>query len=147
MNNNNNINVLFISWRTFYLSHHHLRPSPTSRHAILAFLTPVLLDFIELKFQGKNVSSFKTHQKAIWVAIASLILYCFAYEAELRLLGYSRVISRGMVVLGSVSSVSLTSILFLGNGRHVFYQLYALFLESESAVIRHRFQMVWNWVY
>ncbi|GMP95097.1 hypothetical protein CsSME_00044273 [Camellia sinensis var. sinensis] len=145
--NHNNINVLFFSWRTFYLSHHHRRPPPTSRHAVLAFLAPVLLDFIELKFQGKNVSSFETHQKAIWVAIASLILYCFAYEAKLRLPAYSRVIRRGMVLLGSVSSVSLTSILFSGNGRHVFYLLYALFLASESAVIRHRFQMVWNWVY
>ncbi|KAL7182235.1 hypothetical protein ACSBR1_041025 [Camellia fascicularis] len=144
---NNNINVLFISWRTFYPSHHHRRPLPTSRHAVLAFLAPVLLDFIELKFQGKNVSSFETHQRAIWVAIASLILYCFAYEAKLRLPAYSRIIRRGMVVFGSVSSVSLTSILFPGNGRHVFYLLYALFLASESAVIRRRFQMVWNWVY
>ncbi|KAL7203807.1 hypothetical protein ACSBR2_016957 [Camellia fascicularis] len=101
MNNNNNINVLFISWRTFHLSHHHLRPPPTSRHAVLAFLASVLLDFIELKFQGKNASSFEMHQKAIWVAIASLILYCFAYEAELRLSAYSRIIHRGMVVLGS----------------------------------------------
>ncbi|GMP42743.1 hypothetical protein CsSME_00012382 [Camellia sinensis var. sinensis] len=150
MNNNNNINVFFISWRTFYLSHHHLRSPPTSRHAVLAFFAPVLLDFIELKFQGKNTSSFEMHQKAIWVAIASLILYCFAYEAELRLPelpAYSCVIRRGMVVLGSVSSISLTSILFPGNGRHVFYLLYALVLASESAVIRHRFQMAWSWVY
>ncbi|KAL7233639.1 hypothetical protein ACSBR1_017283 [Camellia fascicularis] len=57
------------------------------------------------------------HQKAIWVAIASLILYCLAYEAELRLPAYSRLIRRGMVVLGSVSSVSLTSILFPENHR------------------------------
>ncbi|KAL7212859.1 hypothetical protein ACSBR2_015535 [Camellia fascicularis] len=147
MKNNKNINVLFISWRTFYLSHYHFRPPPTSRHAVVAFLAPMLLDLIELKFQEKNVSSFETHQKAFWVAIASLILYCFAYEAELRLLAYSRVICHGMVVLGSVSSVSLTSILFPSIGRHVFYLLYALFLASESAVIHYRFQMVWTWVY
>ncbi|CAL5355537.1 unnamed protein product [Camellia sinensis] len=104
--NHNNINVLFFSWRAFYLSHHHRRPPPTSRHAVLAFLAPVLLDFIELKFQGKNVSSFETHQKAIWVAIASLILYCFAYEAKLRLPAYSRIIRRGMTcVLSVVCSV------------------------------------------
>ncbi|KAL7188639.1 hypothetical protein ACSBR1_038488 [Camellia fascicularis] len=145
MNNNNiNINVFFVNSRSFYLSHPHLRPPPTSHHAVL---TPMLLAFIQLKFQGQNVSSFEMYQKAIWVTTISIILYCFAYEAELQLPAYSRVICRGMIVLVSVSLVSLTSILFPGNGRHVFYLFYALFLASESAMIRHRFQMVWNWVY
>ncbi|CAL5360772.1 unnamed protein product [Camellia sinensis] len=145
--NNNNINVLFVNSRSFYLSHHHLRPPRTSHHTFLAVLTQMLIAFIQLKFQGQNVSSSEMYQKATRVATVSLILYCFAYEAELRLPAYSHVIRRGMMVLGSVSSVSLTSILFPGNGRHVFYLLYALFLASESAVIRHQFQMVWNWVY
>ncbi|GMQ04838.1 hypothetical protein CsSME_00050117 [Camellia sinensis var. sinensis] len=145
--NNNNINVLFVNSRSIFLSHPHLRPPPTSHHAILTVLTQMLLAFIQLKFQGQNVSSFETYQKAIWVTTVSLILYCFAYEAEFQLPAYSRVIRRGMIVLGSVSSVSLTSIIFPSNGRRVFYLLYALFLASKSAMIRHRFQMAWNWVY
>ncbi|KAL7212635.1 hypothetical protein ACSBR2_015339 [Camellia fascicularis] len=142
--NNNNINILFVNLRSFYLSHPHLQPPPTSHHAVLVVLTQMLLAFIQLKFQGQNVSSFEMYQKAIWVTTVSLILYCFAYEAELRLPAYSCVIRRGMIVLGSISSAPLTSIIFPSNGRHVFYPLYAPFMASESAVIRHRFQMVWN---
>ncbi|KAL7188593.1 hypothetical protein ACSBR1_038458 [Camellia fascicularis] len=81
------------------------------------FIIKMLLAFIQLKFQGQNVSSFEAYQKAIWVTTVSLILYCFTYEAELRLLAYSRVIRRGTIVLGSVSSVSLTSIFFPENHR------------------------------
>ncbi|KAL7167196.1 hypothetical protein ACSBR2_037801 [Camellia fascicularis] len=49
---------------------------------------------------------------AIWVAIASLILYGFAYEAELQLPAYSRVIRRGMVVLGSTCLLSVVCSVF-----------------------------------
>ncbi|KAL7212862.1 hypothetical protein ACSBR2_015538 [Camellia fascicularis] len=125
MNNNNNVNVLFVNSRSFYLSYPHLRPPPTSHHAVLAVLAQMLLAFIQLKFQGQNVSSFETYQKAIWVATVSLILYCFANEVKLQLPAYSRVIRRGMIVLGIVSSVSLTSILFPENHRLSFVRIEA----------------------
>ncbi|GMP95756.1 hypothetical protein CsSME_00044679 [Camellia sinensis var. sinensis] len=59
--------------------------SSASCHVILAFIVPALLNFVQIKYQGKNdISPFGTHPKSVSVSIASLLLYCFAYDAELR---------------------------------------------------------------
>ncbi|KAL7199443.1 hypothetical protein ACSBR2_021669 [Camellia fascicularis] len=53
--------------------------SSDSCHAVLAFILPLLLSLLQLKYQGnKDISPFDTHPTYVLVAIASLLLYCFA---------------------------------------------------------------------
>ena len=56
---------------------------PSSRHAILVFVVPIIVSLIEVKYQGKHDSPFEPHPKTIMVAIVTLLLYCLAYGAEI----------------------------------------------------------------
>ncbi|KAL7199436.1 hypothetical protein ACSBR2_021662 [Camellia fascicularis] len=77
------INVAFISSESYFLQQQLAPPTPC-RHAIFIFLVPLLLKFLQLQCQGQVASQFETYPKAMFVAIATLILYFFAYDAELR---------------------------------------------------------------
>ncbi|KAI8546643.1 hypothetical protein RHMOL_Rhmol07G0135500 [Rhododendron molle] len=105
--------------------HHHQRqhilPSTSSCHGVLAFVIPVLLSLIQLKYQGNQTSPFATHPKSTGFAVVSLLLYCLAYDAEARAISsvpsrprptYSWIPARAMAVFGSLSMASLASILF-----------------------------------
>jgi hypothetical protein len=112
--------------------------SPSSRHAILVFIVPILINLIEVKFEGKHYSPFETHPKTIMVAIVSLLLYCLAYGAEL---GFSpqsptskvaRVLcSSFMTFFGSLSLASLASILLPDCLQFVLYIVHLLISMGE----------------
>lgn len=59
------------------------RLSPNSCHAVLAFILPLLVAFLALKYVGKVVTPFETHPKTMQFAIGSLLVYCLAYGAQL----------------------------------------------------------------
>ena len=143
------VNVAFFSTRIFLLQEHATPPTPY--HAIFAFLVLVLLDFLKLRYLGMNSSPFQTHPKSMSAAIASLLAYCLAYDAEPSFssihpaFAYARVIRRAKVIFGLLCSVSLSSILFPDSIQVVLYSLFVLFLASELA--HHQLQMTWNWFY
>ncbi|KAL3730741.1 hypothetical protein ACJRO7_027724 [Eucalyptus globulus] len=45
-------------------------------HTILIFIVPILINFIEMKYQGKPNSPFDTHPITIFLSIFNLLLYC-----------------------------------------------------------------------
>ncbi|KAL7182717.1 hypothetical protein ACSBR1_041409 [Camellia fascicularis] len=144
------INVAFLSMTHYYFSQG--LHSSASCHAILAFILPLLLSFLQLKYQGnKNRSPFDTHPKSVGVSIASLLLYCFVYDAELRSSEnhrhqtYAFIARRGMVCFGWLAVVSLASILLPDSLGLPLYFLYILFLAGE--LLRRHLQMLWNWVH
>lgn len=106
-------------------NHHHqqqqILPSTSSHHGVLAFIIPVLINLIQLKYQGNQTSPFATHPKSTGFAVVSLLLYCLAHDAEARAISsvpsrprptYSWIPARAMAVFGSLSMASLASILF-----------------------------------
>ncbi|EEF47630.1 conserved hypothetical protein [Ricinus communis] len=101
----------------------------TSLHAILAFVVPVLLDFIEIKCQGSSKSPFETHPVTTQFAIASLLAYSIAYGIELAF--PSRLSQAIMMIIGSCSLASLASLLLPDAARPVPYVLYTSLLVGE----------------
>ncbi|GMP47870.1 hypothetical protein CsSME_00015430 [Camellia sinensis var. sinensis] len=84
------------------------------------------------------------------VSITSLIVYCFAYDAELRFSStdhampdYGSVISRVMGLFGSFCLVSLASIPCPDSVMVVLYFLYTL-LANQFVFVHCQLQMLWN---
>ncbi|THG08477.1 hypothetical protein TEA_020864 [Camellia sinensis var. sinensis] len=130
------INVTFLSMTHYYFSQG--LHSSASCHAVLAFILPALHSFLQLNYQGnKDISPFNTHLTSVCVAIASFLLYCFAYNAELRFSEnhchqtYAFNVCRGMTCFGWLVVVSLASILFSNSLGPPLYFLYILFLAGE----------------
>ncbi|GFZ02093.1 hypothetical protein Acr_15g0007020 [Actinidia rufa] len=105
------LNVAFINIRYNILQQQHI---PISPNTFLALFVSVTLNFLELKYQGKDFSPFQTHPKMMRVATVSLLLYCFAYDFEKRLCSpaYVHIVRSGRAVFGLLLSVSLASVLF-----------------------------------
>lgn len=89
-----------------------------SQHAILAFIIPLLLNFIEVKFEGKSISPFDGHPRTIMVAVSSLLAYCSAFSFYLTFSSSppspsrARFSARVMTLFGFISMASLSAILF-----------------------------------
>ncbi|KAH8485839.1 hypothetical protein H0E87_027324 [Populus deltoides] len=56
--------------------------TPNSLHAVFTFIMPVLLNFLELMYQGKDYSPFDTHPINMWIGLTCLLAYCLAYGVE-----------------------------------------------------------------
>ncbi|KAI8546619.1 hypothetical protein RHMOL_Rhmol07G0133200 [Rhododendron molle] len=125
------INVSSIMSISNYFSHPTPLPSVNSCHTVLAFIVPVLLSLLQIKYQGNQISPFETHPISMVIFVASLLLYCLGYHAKVRWPTYALVVSRGMVVFGSLSVVSLATILFPDSLGPVLYMLYVLFTAAE----------------
>ncbi|XAR54928.1 hypothetical protein NMG60_11030266 [Bertholletia excelsa] len=115
-------------------------------YSILALLISALFEFLQLKYQGKEASPFQTHPKSTGVAIASLILYYLAYEAQLSHLSatYACLVSTGVAFFGSLSWVSLASILLPDSLESVLFLVHMLFWTGVS--LGCRVQMIWKWL-
>ncbi|KAI8568861.1 hypothetical protein RHMOL_Rhmol02G0233300 [Rhododendron molle] len=137
---NGSVNVAFINVRSYTILQQ--QPVPASRHAVFAFLIPVLFNFLDLQYQGNDsVSPLQTHSKTMWVAVSSLLLYCLSYELEPRFTQLGR---GGMGVFGSILSVSLASVLFQNSAVFVLYFLYVLFFNRE--VLCSCIELFWSWI-
>lgn len=115
-------------------------PSLESCHTVLAFVVPVLLNLLQIKYQGNQLSPFDTHPISMVISVASLLLYCFGYHAKSRWPTYALVVSRVMVVFGSLSVVSLATVLFPESLGPVLCTLFVLFSAAELL-------MLFKWVH
>lgn len=125
--------------------------SPSSRHVILVFIVPILVNLIEVKFEGKSYSPFETHPKTMMVAIVSLLLYCLTYGAELAFSPqlptskFSRVLCCFMSLFGSFSLVSLASILLPDCLQFVLYT--ACILLSMGEYLHGIIKKLCKWIH
>ncbi|GMP95752.1 hypothetical protein CsSME_00044675 [Camellia sinensis var. sinensis] len=147
-----NDSFLSITTHSYYnLSQQESTPSSASWHAVLAFIVPVFLTLLRIKYDGKDISAFDTYPKSLGVSIASLLLYCSAYYAELKSSSYEdhrrlqTHARHGAVVFGWLGLVSLTSILLPDSVGPLLYFLYILFLAGEF--LCRPLQMLWNWLH
>ncbi|KAM7491194.1 hypothetical protein LguiA_034115 [Lonicera macranthoides] len=75
------LNVAFISTRYYFVQEQRTQ---VCHHANYAFIVSLLLEFLQLKCQGKADTPFDTHPRTIRVAISSLLMYGLAHDAQLR---------------------------------------------------------------
>lgn len=124
---------VFISFKTYISREQRV---PTTRNGNLIFIVFSLLSLLQINSQG-NVkdSPFLTHPKTCNVAIAMLLLYGLAYDAEQRFSStcpsYANAARRGMGLFGSLLMASLASILFPGWMGPVLYVVYISFYADE----------------
>ncbi|KAB1203420.1 hypothetical protein CJ030_MR8G000578 [Morella rubra] len=144
-------NVTFNILRCNFQQPQMLTSNPL-RHAILVFIIPILINFIELKFEGKPYSPFETHPITTMVAVTSLLVYCLAYGADLTFSPGQRPSSRCALVLrsliglfGSLSLASLASILFPASLQSVPYIVYiSLWIGDHE--LRGMIQKLGKWI-
>lgn len=117
----------------------------TSRHTIFVFIIPILVNFIEVKYQGKSISPFETHPVTTMVAITSLLIYYLAYGAEQTFYSstYAYIFCWLMTFSGSLSLASLASILFPESMRFVLYIFYILLSVGELHGIIYK---LYHWI-
>ncbi|KAL7182725.1 hypothetical protein ACSBR1_041417 [Camellia fascicularis] len=99
-----------------------------------------VLNSVQIKYQGKDISPFD-------VSIASLLLYFFSNDAQLRSSQRHRwqtyvfiIARRGMVIFGWLGLVSLASILLPDSLGPAVYFLYILFSAGE--LLGHRLSLM-----
>ncbi|KAL6131025.1 hypothetical protein ACLB2K_069403 [Fragaria x ananassa] len=102
--------------------------STASHSNSLAFIVPVLLIFVQIKFPGINMSSlFETHHATTMAAIASMLVYWLGLEARQRFPAYTVNFRMVRTVSGLISIASLLSLLLPDSWEHVPY--YVLFIS------------------
>ncbi|GLT87840.1 hypothetical protein SLE2022_058990 [Rubroshorea leprosula] len=121
------------------------RHTPYAYHAILVFIIPTLINLIEVKYQANKHSPFDAYPLSTMVAVTSLLVYCFAYGAEIAFASssYAKVFQVSMTVFGSISVASLASILLPGSMQSIVYVLYILLSIGElHDIIRQLYQRI-----
>ncbi|KAL2242410.1 UNVERIFIED_CONTAM: hypothetical protein Sindi_0359000 [Sesamum indicum] len=99
-------------------------------HQGSSLVIPVLLAFLQLKYQGNQENSFATHPKTTGLAVSAFLLYYLAYRVQLRpwafrfspaCVGVLRHCMEGFVDL---SMASMASLLFPDSIRPFLYVLF-----------------------
>ena len=107
------LNLLFFRYYFF-----EAEDTATSLHTVISFAISVLLNFLLLKYQGKNESPFDTNPKTVSFGVSCLLLYCFTNECAQRIssgrgLGrFACAIHRCVLLFGCLSVASLASLLY-----------------------------------
>ncbi|KAL3497527.1 hypothetical protein ACH5RR_040259 [Cinchona calisaya] len=124
----------------------------SSRHAIFAFLVTLLLNFLQVKYQGKAESPFETHPKTMLVAIVTLFIYCLSYDTKLRFTNhntssaYISFVNISMAIFGPLSLAAISSILFPEfPGPQVLFSVALLYLLCQLS--RSKIEGIWKWIH
>ena len=127
------LNATFIAIR----NHFQQQLMPNSFHIIFAFITPLMLNLIALRYQGKGITPFDTHPITMTVSISCFLAYCLSYGFDLKchISGLSPThpptLRRSMMLFGSLSLGSFVLVLFPGLvqlNQLIRFRLYALLL-------------------
>ncbi|KAF8033009.1 hypothetical protein BT93_D1791 [Corymbia citriodora subsp. variegata] len=99
--------------------------SPSHPHGCFTFIIQVLVNLIQVKYQGQPESPFDTHPFTTFISIFSLLLYCFLALLDHLFVSLitlrppcpcARVLIRSLMTLAaSLSVASLASFLFRGS--------------------------------
>ncbi|KAF8015372.1 hypothetical protein BT93_H1009 [Corymbia citriodora subsp. variegata] len=121
-------------------------PAFTNPHAILAFLVSILINLVEVKYQGK-ASPFDTHLFITSLTIFCLLFYCsLLFIAHLSLVPDCR--AQAFLILmmltASLLVASLTSLLFPSPFHYFPYLL--LFVLLSMVLLYHLTQNLCMWV-
>ncbi|KAG5592824.1 hypothetical protein H5410_043338 [Solanum commersonii] len=98
-------------------------PSPHRPNVLLAYIFPAMVELIQLMCQtGKDESPFKLHPQKMNLAIASFLIYCFSYDAQLRIIpssnhhhscsNYAKIVQIVGSIFGPLTLASYSSVIF-----------------------------------
>ncbi|MCD9644754.1 hypothetical protein HAX54_033183 [Datura stramonium] len=95
-------------------------PVSTCQHAnvvIPALIFPVMVNLLQLKYQGNEKSPFVTHSAQMFLFVASFLIYCFSLNALLKISPHSNYYYAKMVqfsasVFGALTLASYLSLLY-----------------------------------
>ncbi|KAK4728471.1 hypothetical protein R3W88_021459 [Solanum pinnatisectum] len=98
-------------------------PSPHSPNILVAYIFPAMVELIQLMCQtGNDKSPFKLHPQKMNLAIASFLIYCFSYDAQLRIIpssnhrhscsNYVKIVQFVGSIFGPLTLASYSSVLF-----------------------------------
>ncbi|KAF7846986.1 hypothetical protein BT93_L3511 [Corymbia citriodora subsp. variegata] len=122
-------------------------PAFTPHHAILAFLVTILINLVEVKYQGNRASPFDTRPFATSLTIFCLLFYCsLSFVAHLSLVPdcCARALLILMVLTASLLVASLTSLLFPSSFHYFPYLL--LFVLLSVVLLYRLTQNLCMWV-
>lgn len=144
-------------YMSFFASPPPPPPSPHRPNVLVAFIFPMMVGFIQLMYQAtNNKSPFELHPKKMYLAIASFLIYCFSYDAQLRLIpsssnhchrysNYVKMVQFVGSIFGPLTLASYSSVLVPSLGPFLFSVsfLYSVILLFNSTILTKRL----NWVY
>lgn len=122
--------------------------STASPYNNLAFIVPVLITFVQIKFpeaSDKCFSVFESHHATTMAAIASLLVYWLALEAMQTFPTYALNLQLVRMFSGSLSIASLLALLLPDSWEHMPY--YALFLLYWVSRGLGCLRMMYGWAY
>lgn len=83
-------------------------------HAVFAFLNPLLIGLLQVKFQGTSVSPFDTNPAQFHTFLLATLVYCLAFATHMKCrrgpTNYTSLSGHMALISGSLSSISLVSI-------------------------------------
>ncbi|WMV43571.1 hypothetical protein MTR67_036956 [Solanum verrucosum] len=103
--------------------------------ALVGFFFTILLNFIQLKYQGND--PFTTHPKTMRLSVTSFLLYSLIYSIKQRFSRhymyrkFSNLVHHVMVFFTSLSLASTASVLFTYPVSHVVFSLCFLLFGGE----------------
>ncbi|KAI3470171.1 hypothetical protein Pfo_026834 [Paulownia fortunei] len=106
----------------------------SSFHQSIAFIIPVLMTFLQLKYQGNyQKSPFATHPRSMRVAVSSSVVYYLACVVLLRfsMRRFAVVAHHCLVWSGYASVAALASVLFPDSVSPFIYALFVLLSAGE----------------
>ncbi|KAF8015721.1 hypothetical protein BT93_H1292 [Corymbia citriodora subsp. variegata] len=122
----------------------HLPPAFTTLQAIPAFVVPVVLCFVQLKFQGKSTSPYEAHPFDTFLALVSLLLYgAFAIVTLLAPACCALLFRILMVLAVALSVASLAALLIPGPFHYFPYLLLLAFLSMVLLYLLGRTLLMW----
>ena len=141
-------NVAFIAIRNHFQQEQLMA---NSFHVIFAFITPLVLNLLGLRYHGNPITPFDTQPITMMVGISCLLAYCLAYGFEMKC-HVSRLspthqptlLRRSMVLFGSLSLASFVSILFPDSVQLTLLGLYALLVMGLQ--LHAQVRIFWNWI-
>ncbi|OIT19633.1 hypothetical protein A4A49_63750, partial [Nicotiana attenuata] len=165
----NQFNEIFMATLSYIFYTYEEQATTTCSLTILGFFFTILLNFLQLKYQGNDKTDpFQTHPKTMRVSVTSLLLYCLIYGVKQRFSchplyrKFSDLVNHVMVFFSSLSLASTASVLFPDSISPVVYLLCFLLsggemlhwvfkkimqqFEEESYFQRRRDEIVWNFL-
>ncbi|WMV43564.1 hypothetical protein MTR67_036949 [Solanum verrucosum] len=136
------VRIVLQPWITFF--NFIFMQEQSSPLTILGFFFTILLNFIQLKYQGTD--PFTTHPKTMRLSVTCLLLYSLKYAIKNRFSShpiyrkFSELVHNVMIFFTSLSLASTASVLFTDPVSHVVFFL--CFLLSGSEMLLRVFKKI-----
>ncbi|KAK6783082.1 hypothetical protein RDI58_020878 [Solanum bulbocastanum] len=149
----------FMATQSYIFYMHQEQSTTTCSLTIFGFFFTILLNFLQLKYQGNNnTDPFTTHPKTMRVSVTSLLLYCLIYAIKLKFSRhyvyrkFSDLVHHVMVFFSSLSLASTASVLFPDSVSPLLYFLCFLLSGGEMLLwifekIMQKFEQEEEWYF